>query len=241
VTEQKNALATVALFLFVLGDAALRISDPGAVDLAGFAAFMALLTSLAILFTTALELPRLPAAIALALFGLHPVTIDALKSRPDWNLVACLTGIAAGIAIFRWKPGFAMLPAVGCVLLHRAGLAFGLLLVAFALIFARERIVWALTGLAVSIAALLLHREPFRLVNDLSLAGWVAIAALVLASLWLRQRTAWFGLIWFAVMTLVAPTEPIAGAPGLAVAVVAVVTDLFMTKRFTRAEAAAEC
>ena len=116
---------------------------------------------------------RLPAALTVALYGLHPATIAALRGDASGKLVACLTGIAAGIVICRWKPALwwhrwaVLLPAIPCILLDRAGVGFAPLCVASVWFFSgdtggesrRRSVLECWPCLIVSLAAGVLHRE----------------------------------------------------------------------------------
>jgi hypothetical protein len=143
----RNAMGGGILFAAVLADAALSLSGPDKISLSELIAFLAFLTSLALLCQNTIVWPagpvppRLSAALALALFGLDPATIGAVRTAADGNLVASLTGVAAGIVICRWKPAgswlrwASLLPAIPCMLLHRTGAALAPLLIASSWLF----------------------------------------------------------------------------------------------------------
>ena len=243
------------LFLAVFADVCVRLSLPGTIDFAGLIAFLALLTSFAILFVRTVEWPA-AAALAVGLFGLAPATV---RTVPDPNLVASLTGIAAGLAICGWNPDrpwyrwAALIPAIPCMLLHKAGIGFAPLLAA-SVWFSGRRLIQYWPSLLVSVLAGLLHRGEgfhpaasfaaipatfagFFLPWSVSLqAGWsvadgvasfAAVAGTVVATtLVFRLPVVAFGLVWFLVMALVAPSEPMAAFPGLALAVIAALAPL---------------
>jgi hypothetical protein len=150
-----------------------------------------------------------------------------------------------------------LLPAIPCILLHRAGIAFAPLLgIAIWLRrsdSARSAVPFLLPlwpALVVSIAAGLLHRaDPYNSPIDAlqSLPGmvagflapyytsqpadWTIVDAMVLLAVLVSGAIATavtfalpavsFGLIWFLAMALVAPGQPVAALPGLALAIAA--------------------
>lgn len=263
----RSAVAAAILFAAVIADAALSLSGPEKIPLSGLIAFLALLASVAVLFQNTIVWPAGPtppglsAALALAMFGLHPVTIGAVRTASDGNLVASLTGITAGIVICRWTPSrswlrwASLLPAIPCVLLHRAGAGFAPLLIASIWLLGNESVrgrdserlrgaaKQALPALVVSIAAMYLHRAdtfsaeiaipgmlaafaaPFvpsvatgwSLVDGL--VSFVVVAGTMLTSVHYAELPGIsFGLFWFLVMVFLAPAEPLAAFPGLALA-----------------------
>jgi hypothetical protein len=137
---QETKTSAVILIGAVLADASLSLSGPGRVPLIGWIACLAFLSSVAILFLRTIVWPaglppHLSAALALALFGLHPVTAAAAAAAVNGNLVTSMTGIVAGIIICRWNPArwwhrwASLLPAIPCILLHWVGVGFAPLLV----------------------------------------------------------------------------------------------------------------
>jgi hypothetical protein len=164
------------LFAAIFTDVFLSLSAPGAAPFTRIIAFLALLLSVAILFTRTIDwrpgnLPvRLLAALAVAVYGLHPSTIAALKGNVDENLVASLAGIAAGLAICQWNPAHwwhrwaSLLFVLPCILLHLVGVGFAPLLAASLWLGAGERgakwrsIVACWPALVVSALAGFLHR-----------------------------------------------------------------------------------
>lgn len=259
------------LFAAVSATVFLNLSAPGAVPLSGIIAFLALLISLGIFFTGTIDwragsLPvRFPAAVAVALYGLHPSTIAALKGNVNENLVAGLTGIAAGLVICRWNaPRWwyrwaCLLPAVPCIVLDRAGIGFAPLLAASVWLDAGENnaearwrsVVQCWPALLVSVMAGFLHgTDGFH--PGASIVAFAAIPGSFFAPFANSANTDWglvdglaclavaglaiaatrvfrfpviaFGLLWFTVMACVAPTEPLAAFPGLALAVVSALT-----------------
>ena len=259
------------LFLVVFADVFLRLSTPGAISVAGLIAFLSLLTSLALLFVRTVDwsagsfgsFPVLPAAaLAVGLYGLHPATIASVKGDGKVNLVASLTGIAAGIVICRWKPArwwhrwAGLLPAIPCIVLHRAGAGFAPLLAASVWLSGGESeadgrwrnigrcwpalIVSGLAGFlnrgdgfhpGASTVALPAIVARFLAPFATSLgSGWntadglasLAAAGIILAAAGVfRLPAVSFGLFWFLVMAFLAPAEPLAALPGLALATMA--------------------
>jgi hypothetical protein len=265
--KDRGYIGAGILLAAIFADVFLSLSAPGAVPLSSVVAFLALLVSLAILFVRTIDwqpgnLPvRLLAALTVAVYGLHPSTIVALKSNVDENLVACLTGTAVGLAICRWSPAHwwhrwaSLLFALPCILLHRAGVGFAPLLAASLCLGAGERdtkwrsIVQCWPALVVSALAGFLHRAGgfhpgaaivafaaipgsfFIPLASSTNSGWgivdglaclaATIGIMIAASSVFRFPAVSFGLFWFLVMAVLAPTEPLAAFPGLALATVA--------------------
>jgi hypothetical protein len=269
-------VAAIVLFMPLFVAECLLLSGLQGMSAGDVIAFLAMLTSLALLILKTVTWGRyqglaLPAAaIAVAVYGLHPLTFAALGGTPDWNLVAALAGISAGIVICRWKPTIwwhslvSLIPAVPCILLHRAGVAFAPLLMASIWLFDEERepdsrallsgrylILWPalVISLAGSTIAAVIHwGEPFSagavisglpaivasfampflpslgsgwtLPDGLVSAGALSLAAFAAASVFDNGAAA-FGLLWLLAMASLAPAQPLAAFPGLALALVA--------------------
>ncbi len=212
---------TVILMVAVLSVAGVRLSDPGAFALADITAILAMLTAFAILFLRAVDWSRtetlIPVTVAasVALYGFHPLTISALRETADRNLVACLAGMAVAIAICQWHPErswqrwAALVPAIPCILLHRAGTVFAPLMAASLWLLSRKQkhrdrfaiqSHWPVLviSVAISVAAGILHRaEPYHTIDtiqsipgmvagflapfyDAQAAGWTMIDAIVM-------------------------------------------------------------
>jgi hypothetical protein len=269
--KDRGYIGAGILFAVVFADVFLSLSAPGAVPLTRIVAFLALLISLAILFVKTIDwqsgdLPvRLLAALTVAVYGLHPSTITALKGNADENLIASLTGIAVGIAICRWSPAHwwhrwaSLLFALPCILLHRAGVGFAPLLAASFWLGAGERDtkwrsivqcwVQCWPALVVSALAGFLHRADgfhpgaaivafaaipgsfFMPFANSANSGWgivdglaclaATIGIMIAVSSVFRFPAVSFGLFWFLVMAVLAPTEHLAAFPGLALAIIA--------------------
>jgi hypothetical protein len=267
----KSNMRSVILFAAVFADAALLLSAPEKISFAGLGAFLALLLSLVILFSRAIEWPGagnspLPAVAALALCGLNPAAIASVSRAVDSNLCTALAGIAAGIAICRWIPSrgwhrwAALLPAIPCLLLHKVGIAFGPLAIVSALCFDRRANLWP--TLAISAAAGVIYRGvAFHPVDSIvavpaTIASFVAPFAPSAASGWnvvdgvtstlvvlagamapiagFGSPGISFGLFWFLAMTWLAPGEPVAAFPGIAIALVSAVLPLLSALRAAR-------
>jgi len=255
------------LFSVVFADVFLSLSAPGAVPVTRIVAFFALLLALAIFFVKTIHWPpgilpvRLLAALTVAVYGLHPSTIAALKGNADENLVASLTGIVAGILICRWNSSSHwyrwayLLPALPCISLDRAGVGFAPLLAASFWLDAGEpdakwrSIVQCWPALVVSALAGFLHRGDgfhpgaavvavaaipgsfFMPFAGSATSGWgvvdglscfaAIVGIMIAASSLFRIPALSFGLFWFLVMAALAPTEPLAAFPGLALATIA--------------------
>jgi hypothetical protein len=275
-TKGGSPVAAIVLFVPLLAAECLLLSGQRGLSAGDVIAFLAMLTSLALLILKTVTWRRyqglaLPAAaITIAVYSLHPLIFAALGGSPDWNLVAALAGISSGIVICRWKPDIwwhswvSLIPAVPCILLHRAGVGFAPLLVASVWLFDEERKadspgfligrylrLWPALAisLAVSTIAAVIHRgDPFSasaaisglpasvgsfampflpslgsgwtLADGLVSAGAISIAVFAAATVFDNGAAA-FGLLWLLVMASLAPAQPLAAFPGLALALVA--------------------
>lgn len=245
----------MSLFLVVFADVSLRLSMPGAISVSGLIAFLALLASLALLCVRTVDWSAPAAALAIALYGLHPATIALVKGDGNATLVASLTGIAAGIVICRDRRWAGLLPAVPCILLDRAGIGFAPLLAASVWLSGGEwrNMLRCWPALVVSVLAGFLHRgdgfDPGASIVALpgivarffapfasslgsgwniadGLASLAATGIIIATAAVFRFRAISFGLFWFLVMALLAPTEPLAALPGLALATIAALVPL---------------